>query len=414
MDEQRFLINGKVYEPHDPGLQEALARVYGTPARPRCLCTEGGVEMYVSKFHEFVIKRMPESGNGHALTCPSNDLQASESGIGQLLGEAIIERGSGDVELRLGFPLTRRLGRAASVRDAPSTSDVTVARKQLSLRGLLHFLWERAGFNRWYPGMHGKRSYAVLRKFLLQACDGVETKGLQLSERVFVPEPFSVERANEISRRRKEALSALLAPDTNTQFGMMIVIGELKEFRPTTSAYLIVMKHLPDCPFVLEPRAGERVRNTFERELLAWNSGQVRLVAACLTHARDEHCYEIDSLTLMMIGAQWIPLEHVHEKDVADKLIGEARAFIKPLRYETKHAGQFPNFELLDVGLRPLPLDILSSFLTRVERAAKVKAIEARTPKGWMWDTAEGAVIPDLPGKRGGAKDVLPAAVGIA
>jgi hypothetical protein len=164
------------------------------------------------------------------------------------------------------------------------------------------------------------------------------------------------------------------------------------------------MKHLPDCPFILDPRAGERTRKNFEPELLAWNTGQVRLIAACLIHARSEHCYEIDSLTLMMTGPQWIPLEHVHEKDVADKLVGEGRGFIKPLRYEARHAGEFPNFQLLDAGLRPITLDIVSAFLSVAERAAKIRAIEARQPKGWVWDTAQSAATPDLPptGSQGG------------
>jgi hypothetical protein len=64
------------------------------------MCVSGGVEMYVSKFHEFVIKRMPETGTEHHATCPSYELPASESGLGEVLGEAIIERGPGAVELR--------------------------------------------------------------------------------------------------------------------------------------------------------------------------------------------------------------------------------------------------------------------------------------------------------------------------
>ena len=112
MDEQRYLINGRIFAAHDPGLQEALARVHGTPARPRCLCVAEGVEMYVSKFSDFVIKRMPETGAEHRPTCPSYELPASESGLGEVLGEAIIERGPEGVELRLDFPLTRRIGRS--------------------------------------------------------------------------------------------------------------------------------------------------------------------------------------------------------------------------------------------------------------------------------------------------------------
>jgi hypothetical protein len=38
--------------------------------------------------------------------------------------------------------------------------------------------------------MQGKRSYAVLRKFLLQACQDIETKGLRLAERLFIPDRF--------------------------------------------------------------------------------------------------------------------------------------------------------------------------------------------------------------------------------
>src|ERR1700730_14691988 len=117
MEEQSYLINGRIFAAHNPGLQEALARIYGTPARPRCLCVDEGVEMYVSKFGDFVIKRMPETGAEHRPTCPSYELGASESGLGEVLGEAIIERGTDGVELRLAFPLTRRIGRCFATAD---------------------------------------------------------------------------------------------------------------------------------------------------------------------------------------------------------------------------------------------------------------------------------------------------------
>src|SRR5450755_2998579 len=225
MDEQRFLINGRIFAAHDPGLQEALARIYGTPARPRCLCIAEGVEMYVSKFRDFVIKRMPETGEEHRPTCPSYDLPASESGLGEVLGEAIIERGPDGVELRLDFPLTRRIGRSFATADPRPLGEVTVARKTLSLRGLLHYLWQRAGFNRWYPRMQGKRSYWVLRKFLLEASEEVETKGLRLVERLFIPESFAQDQAADIAQRRKEVLSILLSCAAELQFNMMIAIG---------------------------------------------------------------------------------------------------------------------------------------------------------------------------------------------
>jgi hypothetical protein len=74
------------------------------------LCIGEGVEIYVSKFRDFVIKRMPETGSQHRPTCPSYELPASESGLGEVLGETIIERGPDGVELRLHCPLTRSIG----------------------------------------------------------------------------------------------------------------------------------------------------------------------------------------------------------------------------------------------------------------------------------------------------------------
>ena len=352
--------------------------------------------MYVSKFTDFVMKRMPDTGTEHRPTCPSYELPASESGLGEVLGEAIIERGPDSVELRLDFPLTRRIGRSSAAEELHPPGEVTMARKQLSLRGLLHYLWERAGFNRWYPRMQGKRSYWVLRKFLLQASEEVETKGLPLAERLFIPESFSKDQAAEIAQRRDEALSILLSPDPGLHFKMMIAIGELKEFRATTLGYALVLKHLPDCAFFLDHKTGERTRRAFGAELLAWNAGLVKLVVGCLFHAKREHLYQVDTLTLMMTSDEWIPLDHAYEKDLVDQLVREQRTFIKPLRYEAKHPGTFSNFQLLDAGERPVALDIVSAFLTPHERAAKANAIAARKPNGWVRDTAHSAV-PDLP-----------------
>jgi hypothetical protein len=399
MDEQRYLINGRIFAVQDPKLQEALARVHGTPARPRCLCIAEGVEMYVSKFKDFVIKRMPETSAEHRPTCPSYELPASESGLGEVLGEAIIERGPKGVELRLAFPLTRRTGRSFAAADPKSLGEVTVPRKTLSLRGLLHYLWQRAGFNRWYPRMHGKRSYWVLRKFLLQASEGVETKGLRLAERVFIPEGFSRDRMVEIARRREQFLSILLARDADLRFEMMLAIGELKEFRGTTLGYHLILKHLPDLPLFLEHRAGERTKGIFEKELLAWSNGQVKLVVGCLIYAKQEHCYQIESLSLMMVGAEWIPLAHAYEREVVDKLVAEERTFIKPLWYEAKHSGPYPNFQLLDIGQRPVALDIISVFLSVQEHAAKTRAIAKRNHGSWAWNTAHAAVVPNFPPK---------------
>lgn len=222
MDQPRYLVNGKVFGEHDSDLQAALARLHDMPLRPKCLCVRGGVEMCIAKYSDYVLRRMPEQGSLHHPTCPHYEIPARDSGFGQVLGEAIIERSPDVVELRLDFPLTRRVGRGSSSGEPKAPAEVRIARKKLSLRGLLHFLWERAGFNRWYPRMQGKRTYWVLRTYLLQVAQGVETKGLRLSERLFIPETFTPEKANEIAERREKALSILLSPNEAVQSEVLV------------------------------------------------------------------------------------------------------------------------------------------------------------------------------------------------
>lgn len=104
---QRFFIKGHILSADDPGLQSALACVYDTPERPRCLCVQGGVEMYVARHRLFLVKRMPDSAQRHHPSCPSYEPEFAQSGLGALIGESVIEHAPDSVELRVDFPLTR-------------------------------------------------------------------------------------------------------------------------------------------------------------------------------------------------------------------------------------------------------------------------------------------------------------------
>jgi hypothetical protein len=73
---------------------------------------------------------------------------------------------------------------------------------------LTHFLFERAGFNRWSPVMAGKRSQGVLHKYLLRAAEQVRAKGVALGERLYVPEQFNEATRAEAAERRRERLVA--------------------------------------------------------------------------------------------------------------------------------------------------------------------------------------------------------------
>ena len=388
MDLQRFAIKGCVIGADDPQLQEALARVHDTLERPRCLCMPGGVEMYVARHRLFVVKRMPDSGSTHHPGCPSYEPEAQQSGLGELLGEAVLETESGQVELRVDFPWTRMIGHSVPRGEAQEMAEVGVPRRRMSLRALMHFLFERAGFNRWSPAMAGKRNQGVLRKYLLEAAEEITVKGVPLAERLYVPEPFSESGKAEAAQRRREKLAVLGQRDGQTP--LAVVIGEYKASEATAQGHRVWIRHMPDAPLLIAGRAWERIERVFAPLFEARDADighSVRLVMAALICARREHTYEIDSVSLVLTSEQWIPIEGVHELPLINALVAQQRRFIKPLRYDARSAAPFPNALLLDAGPSPVPLHVASQFMAPRERDAKEKAIRAEKTMVWTWRT---------------------------
>jgi len=400
-DRQRFSILGRGIGIDDPGLQEALAAVYDTPERPRCLCQPDGVEMYVAKHREFVIKRMPDSGSTHHPSCPSYEPEGQYSGLGELVGEAVLESEPGRIELRVDFPWMRRPGRGVSGGEPQEAPEVAVPRKRMSLRALLHYLFERAGFSRWTPAMAGKRNQGVLRKYLLEAAEDITVKGISLAARLYVPEPFNESTKAEAARRRREKLAVLRPYEGHIP--LALVIGEYKTCEATAQGYRVWVKHMPDAPLLIAGKAWARVERVFAPLFEARDADtghRVRLVIAALIRARREFTYEIDAVSLMLASEHWIPVEGVHELPLIDALVSQQRRFIKPLRYDAKSAAPFPNALLLDIGAQPVPLHVLSAFMEAKERAAKEKAIAATKEPAWAWWTDQ--PLPQLPTRQSG------------
>src|SRR5262245_2722818 len=108
MEQSRYFVRGRVYAADDLDLQDALARIYDSSERPRCMCVQGGVEMYVAKHAELVSKRMPGTGRMHHIACHHFEPETGVSGIGELLGDAIVEHAAEQIEIRTAFPLARQ------------------------------------------------------------------------------------------------------------------------------------------------------------------------------------------------------------------------------------------------------------------------------------------------------------------
>lgn len=89
-------IGGQRWVKDAPGFAEAIAQAFEQRLRPRCLCRRNpdgqGIEMYVARLMDcYIVKRMPNTGNHHSTNCPSYEQPAEFSGLGALIGTAIVE-----------------------------------------------------------------------------------------------------------------------------------------------------------------------------------------------------------------------------------------------------------------------------------------------------------------------------------
>jgi hypothetical protein len=97
----------------------------------------------------------------------------------------------------------------------------------------------------------------------------------------------------------------------------------------------------------------------------------------------------------MMTTGHWIPIDAIHELPLVHALVDQRRRFVKPLRYDAPTTGAFPNALLLDMGPKPVPLHVLSTFMAPKARVDKEHAISKLSGDAWVWPTDQ--TFPALP-----------------
>ena len=326
-----LLVLGRRLDSEDPSLQAALEEAHGQRHRPLCLCKPQGLKMYVSRVGaQFVLKRMPFTGSLHAPGCRSYDTPPEASGLGQLLGSAIQEDPeTGTTSLRLGFPVSKTRGHGIDADDRTDGASQARGGMRLSLRGLLHYLWDEGELSRWQPGFAGKRSWATVRKHLLDAAAGKTVRGRPLVERLYVPVVFSVEDREEINARRR-ALWSRASTQNAHRHELMIAIAELKGLSATRYGASMLVKHVPDQAFWLDEQIYRQVRRRFEPQLSLWATSEALHMLAIFTFAiRPTGVPTVEELSLLPASAHWLPIDDADELRLIDQLVRERREFKK-------------------------------------------------------------------------------------
>jgi hypothetical protein len=388
-----YEIGGRRFAPDQPGFAEALATAHEQRLRPRCMCTPLGAEMYVARLgNGHIVKRMPGAGDRHHPECPSYEPPWELSGRGEVMGKAIVEDPTdGSVTLRLDFPLTRQPGRSVQPASGDGETCVKSDGTKLTLKGLLHYLWDEAELTHWHPRFGGARTWALVRKRLLQASEGKVIRGQPLTEALYIPEVFTVERRDEIKARRlrRMAMGGIAHSSTRAQ-ALMLLLGEVKEIAPARFGHKAVIKHVPDQPFAMDATLFRRMERRHASDLTLWAArGDLRLVVIAVFDPQGGGIPTVTALALMPVNRCWIPVEDSFACDLVDHMIDSGHAFRKCMSYNSQVEGRTPSALLLNGSDKPSGLHIVRPGEEEPERGP----LRPDT-REWVWRVAEDAMPP--------------------
>jgi hypothetical protein len=391
-----YKIAEKLYEPNDARLKEALAAVYGSPNRPLCMCRHPGVEMYVAKLgHQYIIKRMPHSGALHTPACDSYEPPAELSGLGEVMGGAIqTNLADGVTTLKFDFALSKNGARAAPAPSGAEHDSVKTDGKKLTLRGTLHYLLDEAGLTRWSPAMESKRSWWVVRKYLLEAAADKVAKGGSVADLLYIPESWSMDKKDEIARRRLTVFNQLAQSDGASR-RLMLVVGEVKEIGDARFGKKMILKHLSDAHFMMNEDLYKRLVKRFENELSLWGGTESsHLMVIGTFGVSGAGVATIEEASLILVNENWIPYESIDEKMLIDALTKQKRRFVKGLRYNLPSTAPLASAVLSDTT-EPIAMYIMPFGATDQFAKEMTDLTGGSSIKSWQWSTADD--IPEFP-----------------
>lgn len=396
---RQFRIGEGTFQEGTPELQSALMHAYERKQRPLCLCSTKPIAMYIARVDgQLTVKRMPLSGRDHAPSCSSYEPPYELSGLGPLIGNAIqIDEATGAAILKLDFSLTKRGSRAASSAGSEPSDTVRNETKKLSLRAVLHYLWEAGELTEWTSLWARKRGWGKVRASLLTAAKQMESRGGPLGDILFVPEVFHAEDKAAIAARRASALSGLQAGGNGPR-KLMLLVGEVKEFLEARTGRKVVIRHLPDFSLTLEDAAWRRLSKRYEAELELWEANEnTHLIAIATFGISGAGVSFIDQIALMVVTENWIPFENADELRLLTRLAGLRRKSVKGLRFNLNRDQPLVCVTLPEQRPQPVAMYIVPASAEEGYARGLAEMIEMRPEMtAWIWRTAEGD-IPPLP-----------------
>ncbi len=371
----------------------------------KCACPGTGKRQLSIRHFDtdtFFLARYPFTGWEHANDCRFYAPNPDRSGLCGYQKGVVEEGQNGVVRIRLDVGLKKQKASETNSNSAlpsPSRGQGRNSQPAMRLLGLLHFLWDEADLNSWWPAMQGKRDHGLVNWELEKAASQIIAGKIRLDSVLLLADQNPKGRW---ACRNQERVRTAVASGTR-----MIAILPLAQYTPermTEMETSLKVSGFNGVPLLDMPRGlWQRTRQRFPRTIAAWEKQQRVMAIVELDLKKDGKYAKVVDVALMPVSANWIPFDSLYELKVADKLTAEGRGFIKPLRFDADEDVVFPDFILRDTG-DDTPLEVFgrSDEAYEARREAKTAYYTATFGIGnwWCWNAAadpEGLHIQPFP-----------------
>ena len=226
-----------------------------------------------------------------------------------------------------------------------------------------------------------------MQRHLLLAAEDKLARGDALRARLYVPEPFSIDKRDAINARRlAQWQHAMAAPGKPRQ--LMLLIGEVKEIVPARYGFKAIVKHMPDQAFAIDAQLYRRIGRRFEPELALWGAAaEIHMIMVGTFGVSGAGVPAIAEMSLMPVTAQWLPIEDSFERQLVEHLVADGRAFIKGLRYNMHRDQCVATATLTDAGDAAPLMFVVPPGLDRVAVAQGTNGANSRgNAPVWVWN----------------------------
>lgn len=383
--------------------QAKLREFHKHPVKPVCDCMRAGrrLEVVIRRLptERFILARMPYRGPFHREDCAFFAVDADLSGRAGYATDVIVELKDGGLQIRLQQSLTvtqplpplppnPEAGRPGSGRQGAMTT-----------LGLLHLLWEEAGLNRWHPGFRDRRPGWLVAARLEQVAEHIRIVRTELAENftALADQRWSGhqlrQQAQTYGRTRKLVVAApvhMLAAVSQGKRNIRLVGGGRNGLFLSAPAGAVdaLQRRFPYAARLLAEDPDRRLGQVIGLFLVS--------TRADVSRGRPVVWATLEDGAFMEVSHAFLPIASELERQVADRLVEEGRAFTKPFRFDSNSDLVLPDFVLTDTGAgMGTPMEVFGrqdpAYLgRRVEKISHYR--DTYGVEGWwQWDAFEGS-----------------------